>query len=58
MLTYATEPVIRQIINLPDDIRGYEDLKLQSAAKARQLAADLLGDLSKSTEFAAGCGIA
>ena len=49
MLTYATEPAIRQIINLPDDIRGYEDLKLQSAAKARQLAADLLGDLSKST---------
>jgi len=45
MLTPENEAVIRDIVSLPDDIRGYEDLKLHSAAKARDRAKQLLEQL-------------
>jgi indolepyruvate ferredoxin oxidoreductase len=45
LLTAANAAAISEIVNVPDDIRGYEDLKLHSAAKARQRAQDLLAQL-------------
>ena len=45
MLTAESETVIRELVNLPEDIRGYEDLKVHSAAKARELAQSLMMSL-------------
>jgi indolepyruvate ferredoxin oxidoreductase len=45
ILTPENEPVIREIVNLPDDIRGYEDLKCHSAARAQDRAKQLLEQL-------------
>ncbi len=43
------EGTIREIVNLPGDIRGYEDLKVRSAAKARERAKVLLDTLSSDS---------
>jgi indolepyruvate ferredoxin oxidoreductase len=43
----ANAEVVAQIVRLPEQIRGYEDVKSRNAAKARERAADLLGQLSR-----------
>jgi indolepyruvate ferredoxin oxidoreductase len=47
--------LVREIVELPDGIRGYEEIKLKSAAAVRERAAELMKSLSagKGTRKAA-----
>jgi indolepyruvate ferredoxin oxidoreductase len=46
-LRRANAEVVVQIVRLPEQIRGYEEVKSRNAAKARERAAGLLGQLSR-----------
>jgi len=45
LLTAATQTRVAALWSLPDDIRGYEALKVESAARARARAGELLREL-------------
>ena len=44
-LTLANAEICAEMIALPDDIRGYEDLKTESIARAKIKATDLMAQL-------------
>lgn len=46
LLAPVREAMVREVVNLPDEIRGYEDLKVHSAAKAKERAQILLNSLT------------
>ena len=46
--TPANLPLAREIVALPDEIRGYENIKLASVRKVKALAAEKLGAIERT----------